>query len=300
MPVVQMNSIPGYEMVPLLEALNGPYPCSDLPSTAAATLVVRQEAARVLNPCEETVDGRPIAMTVMVAPSLEEQEMEGSDKCSHVVYEVERKESIVKLSKSGSIDTKTLTSDPEDDEHFSEAPDAMPDVQDFTHSGSGDSSTGIRSSRFGSLRSRIAEVEEEEEESLQLQSIESSHSNMLTMIAAIDEFSDEEEEEEHQPRKCVSASATGGLMSGTGRDKSFIDSTQSTPKRSAPKPKSTDDSPDPSHRYNRSIPGSLPGTPNVRTSMSAGTNPTSLRSSGDSFTSSSSTKQLLPQNATQN
>lgn len=182
-----MNSIPGYEMVPLLEALNGPYPASDLPSTTAATMVVRQEAARALNPCEETVDGRPIAMTVMVAPSLDDNDQDDSDKCSHVVYEIERKESIVKLSKSGSIDTKTLTSDPEDEEHFSEAPEALPDVQDFTHS-----ADGVRS-RYG-LRSRIADVEEEEE-ALQLQSIESSQSNMLTMIAAIDEFSDEEEEE---------------------------------------------------------------------------------------------------------
>lgn len=90
---------------------------------------------------------------------------------------------------------------------------------------------------------------------------------------------------------------SGGLISGTGRDKIFLDSTQSTPQRSVAntEDKSTDDSPDPGHRYNRTIPSSLPGTPNVRNSMSAGTNPTSLRSSGDSFTSSSSTKQLLPQ-----
>lgn len=84
-------------------------------------------------------------------------------------------------------------------------------------------------------------------------------------------------------------------MSGTGREKSFLDSTHSTPQKSlVMEDKSTDDSPEPSCRYNRNIPNSLPGTPNVRTSMSAGTNPTSLRSSGDSFTSSSSTKQLLP------
>lgn len=197
MPAVQMNSIPGYEMVPLLEALNGPYPCSDLPSSAAATLVVRQEAARALNPCEETSDGRPIAMTVMVAPSSDDQDDQtDSDKPAHVVYEIERKESIVKLSKSGSIDTKTLTSDPEDEEHFSEAPEALPDVQDFTQSGD-----SIRS-RYG-LRSRIPDVEEEE--ALQLESIESSHSNMLTMIAAIDEFSDEEEEEDSR-EQCVPVS----------------------------------------------------------------------------------------------
>jgi hypothetical protein len=201
MPVIQMNAIPGYEMVPLLEALNGPYQPSDL--TMAAASLARQEAVRALNSTEDGSELHPIAMTVIVAP-LTDTTIKGEDEkaekaraespVSSIIHEISRKtSSTTKLSKSSSVDAKTpVTSDPEDEMHFSEAVETLPDLQDF-----GDvlDSASLNTRYDEKPHSHPSAPKQEEEEEMQLQSIEGSpvHTTNVLMIAAIDEFSDEED-----------------------------------------------------------------------------------------------------------
>lgn len=197
MPVIQLNAIPGYEMVPLLEALNGPYHPSDL---SAATASLARDAARALNPAEDVSDTRPIAMTVMVAPSphsndtdtgkSDDEKTRSSESPITVISELPRKTSSTKLSKSSSADAKTpVTSDPEDEHHFSEAVETLPDLQEFTSRM--ESSLSNHKYDDKSFNGNYAKDEEE----MQLQSIESSptNTNNMLLIAAIDEFSDEED-----------------------------------------------------------------------------------------------------------
>jgi len=286
MPVIQMNAIPGYEMVPLLEALNGPYQPSEYSAVAAAHEARRQEAARALNPNDESGDNTPIAMTVIVAPLETDEEAKeklGSEALT-IISEVDKKDFIFKMSTMGKGDLRS-PSEPDDEEHFSEAPggDDMPDLDDFTRSSSANNAA-IMKSQFS-----LDEHMLEDEAALQLQSIESNHTN-LSMIAAIDEFSDEEE----QP--VDKRSIVGGMSEGLkSLPDSCPDSTQSTPVRlldCRDSMSGTRSGGGSGGRYK-----SLPTTP--RLSASAPTVPgtatsTSTRSSGDSFTSSSSTKQLLP------
>ncbi|XP_021960253.1 E3 ubiquitin-protein ligase MGRN1 isoform X2 [Folsomia candida] len=205
MPVIHMNAIPGYEVIPLLEALNGPYQPSDL--TMAAASLHRQEAARAaLNDSTEGTELRPIAMTVMVAPSStnsdiattttsttkSDDEKTRSESPITVIHESSRKSS-AKLSKSSSDAKTPVTSDPEDEAHFSEAAETLPDLEEF-----GDTldSTILNSRYEEKLLSRGAGTSSKpDDEEMQLQSIESSpvHGTNVLMIAAIDEFSDEED-----------------------------------------------------------------------------------------------------------
>ena len=80
MPVIQMNAIPGFEMVPLLEALNGPFLPSDV-SQATATLAI--QAARMLSDDKSDTETEkasvPMAMKVMVAPIDPKEESEAED-----------------------------------------------------------------------------------------------------------------------------------------------------------------------------------------------------------------------------
>jgi hypothetical protein len=279
MPVIQMNAIPGYEMVPLLEALNGPFQASEL-STAAAALA-RQEAARILNGSEDPTETSPIAMTVMVAPNPRGH----IDLEAGIVAEKLTKDALMIVSEKNKIGSASIgngipsvrlpvksPSDPEEDEdNFGEERDALPDLEDFS-----DPSSPVPGDRNITYR----HVPTSEDEPLTLANI-GSHPRSAMMIAAIDEFSDEED---HIPKK------TTGL--GFGSDNKNSDSTQSTPLRQI-----TDGSncKDAGSRYSRSAyPSSLPTTPNCRISTAVTNNSTSTRSSGDSFTSSSSTKQLLP------
>jgi len=216
-PVIPVNSIPGYEVVPLLEALNGPYQPSELAAAAAAANVTRQEAARMLNQGEDSGDSKPIAMTLMVSPSPcldSDNEAAKGEMCSlsktirleenpiTIINElpVTRKgSSSAKLSKSSSVDAKTpVTSDPEDEIPFSEAVETLPDLQEFDDK---IDATSIKSSRSRSaksiLKSTFPTSSPPDEDDMQLQSIEGSPVNTQTtnvlMIAAIDEFSDEED-----------------------------------------------------------------------------------------------------------
>ncbi|CAG7726676.1 unnamed protein product [Allacma fusca] len=278
MPVIQMNAIPGYEMVPLLEALNGPFQASEL-STAAAALA-RQEAARILNGSEDPTETSPIAMTVMVAPNprghIDLDSGVASDKITKDALMIVSEKNKIGSSIGNGIPSVRLPvkspSDPEDDEdNFGEERDALPDLEDFS-----DPSSPIPGDRNITYR----HVPTTEDEPLTLANI-GSHPRSAMMIAAIDEFSDEED---HIPKK------TSGL--GFNSDNKNSDSTQSTPLRQLTEGSNCKDA---GSRYSRSAyPSSLPTTPNCRISTAVTNNSTSTRSSGDSFTSSSSTKQLLP------
>ncbi len=88
MPVIQMNTIPGFEMVPLLEALNGPFLPSDV-SQATATLAI--QAARLLSDDKSDSEAEkgsvPMAMKVMVAPMEPKEESELEDVMTMTVKE---------------------------------------------------------------------------------------------------------------------------------------------------------------------------------------------------------------------
>lgn len=316
MPVIQMNTIPGYEMIPLLEALNGPYQPSELTRAAAS----RQEAVRTLNDTGERNELHPIPMTVMVAtsphsytPTKNDDEQTSLDSPVRQAHDIPRKSSSTKLSKSSSTDAKTpVTSDPEDEIHFSEAVETLPDLEEF-----GDTldSTMLNSSRYedkfsarcsSASKSKCNSTPKQEaleEKEMQLESIEGSpvHGTNVLMIAAIDEFSDEEDTS--RTKRNISS---GHRMLSGDRTTFVSDSAQSTPKRVfsgdsgiGSGPSGVQSSPEHSFRFGtKMVPTSLPSTPNCRLSNPGTANSTSTRSSGDSFTSSSSTKQLLPTTST--
>jgi len=182
-PVMPLNSIPGYDMVPLLEALNGPYQSSSLQAGDGNLNAssARQEAVRVLNMSNESEEPNPIAMTVMVSPSqptLEDIPEKGSDasispvNCRHV-------------PNNSTAELKSL-SDPDYENHFSE--DVLPNLQSFpSPSGHNDFPPKVPKETYSRC-----DINDKSSEDLRIQSLNINHDH-LHMIAAIDEFSDEED-----------------------------------------------------------------------------------------------------------
>jgi hypothetical protein len=166
----------------------------------------------MLNHGDDSNDSKPIAMTLMVAPSPctdGDAELSKGDTSLESKIHIEENpitiiseipitrkgSSSAKLSKSSSVDAKTpVTSDPEDDAHFNESAEALPDLKEFDDK---IDSTSTKSSRTRSAKSirKPPSSKDDDEDDMRLESIEGSpiHGTNVLMIAAIDEFSDEED-----------------------------------------------------------------------------------------------------------